>query len=81
MNYALPLISIRDCRKFMIALPTLEKQRQIARIAELRKREQELVKKIELQKSKLIDVLTMRAVTRSILRTELENIEKKLFIV
>jgi hypothetical protein len=65
----------------MIALPTLEKQRQIARIAELRKREQELVKKIELQKSKLIDVLTMRAVTRSILRTELENIEKKLFIV
>lgn len=57
-------ISIRDCRKFAIALPNLEKQRQIARIAKLRRREQEIVKKIELLQSKLIDVLTMRAVTR-----------------
>ena len=56
-------ISMQDCKKFKVTLPTLGKQQQIAKIAELRMQERELVKKIEVLKDNLIDTVMMQLIT------------------
>lgn len=57
-------ISMQDCKNFKVDLPSLVKQQQIARIAELRVQERELVKKIEILKDRLIDTATMQLVSK-----------------
>lgn len=56
-------ISIGDLRKFEIDVPPLERQKQIATVARLRRRERDLVMQLEAARDKLIDATTMRAAT------------------
>lgn len=58
-------ISMRDCRSFMVELPSLACQQQISRVADLRRQERELVQRIELLKDKLVSAATMQAVAKS----------------
>ncbi|MCM1983700.1 MULTISPECIES: restriction endonuclease subunit S [Cyanophyceae] len=54
-------ISMRDCRSFKVQLPPLERQRQVARVAELWQQEQKLTGRLEELKDKLINAATMQA--------------------
>ena len=56
-------ISMQDCKNFEIDLPPLAQQTKIVEIAELRRQEYELVRKIETLKDKLIQTATMQLAT------------------
>lgn len=54
-------ISMQDCRNFEVQLPSLQQQRQIARVAELRQQERQLVRRIEDLRDTLVYAATMQA--------------------
>jgi len=58
-------ISNPDCRSFMVELPSLARQQQISRVADLRRQERELVQRIETLKDKLVSTATIHAATKS----------------